>query len=501
MPQLAQPVIPPNATAREEQRLRALAATGLLDSAREALYDEIAQLAASLCQVPICLITLVDRDRQWFKAVIGLSCRELPRESSVCAHTIHEAGPLVVPDLLADSRFRDSPLVRGEGGMRFYAGVPLRASGGEVLGALCAIDYLPRTLTAEQLRSLVSLGRQVEALLVLRQQVQALEAAAAERWVLSRELQSSEARFRAFMDHSPAAAYIKDAEGRMQYYNHSLATLYGVSREAWIGRSDHELWPAEMADAFRRADLEVLARNREIEVEERTPAPDGGFVFWKSYKFPFTDGDGRRCLAGMSIDVTREREIERRLLLKETRLRAANARLEELSMTDPLTGVGNRRLFDLTLERELAASRDTGRPLSLLMLDIDHFKQLNDVHGHAHGDKVLRHMGKLLDRMVRRGDRACRYGGEEFALFLPDTGAADAMGIAERVTDVVAARDWGLCPVTVSLGVATYTGTPGEDGPALSRRADDALYAAKRAGRNRALFAPPGIPALTAGAA
>ena len=481
----------------EQRRLHALLATGLLDSARETLYDEITELAAAACHVPVCLISLVDETRQWFKAVIGLSCRELPREGSVCAHTVHQHEPLIVPDLLADPRFSDSPLVREGDHMRFYAGVPLHGVGGEVLGALCAIDFVPRTLTPAQLRSLTTLARQVEALILLRHQVQALEAAAAERWVLAQELRSSEARFRAFMDHSPAAAYIKDADGRMQYYNRSLATLYGVSTEAWIGKGDHELWPAEMAQAFRQADLQVLAQEDQIELEERTPQPDGGVLTWKSYKFPFIDGDGRRCVAGMSLNITKEKQIEEQLRTQEEKLRRANARLEELSMTDSLTGLRNRRFFDMAFERDLAAARDAHHPLCLLMLDIDHFKQLNDIHGHAHGDSVLRQMGKLLPRLVRKRDRVCRYGGEEFAILLPATSAAEAFALGDRICSVIAARDWDTCNVTVSIGVASSSEASG-DSRALARLADAALYAAKDAGRNRALLANPAALQLSA---
>ncbi|HEX3551078.1 MAG TPA: ATP-binding protein, partial [Candidatus Elarobacter sp.] len=138
--------IPPS----EEQRLAALFEYDLLDTPREELFDAFTRLAARLCDAPISLITLIDRDRQWFKSSVGLDLRETPRDVAFCAHAILDEGVFEVPDAAHDPRFADNPLVTGEEHVRFYAGQPLRANGGEAIGTLCVLDRHPRTLTAEQ---------------------------------------------------------------------------------------------------------------------------------------------------------------------------------------------------------------------------------------------------------------------------------------------------------------------------------------------------------------
>jgi diguanylate cyclase (GGDEF)-like protein len=170
-------------------------------------------------------------------------------------------------------------------------------------------------------------------------------------------------------------------------------------------------------------------------------------------------------------------------------LAAKNEILEKLALTDPLTGLANRRAFQEALEAEVARSCRHGRPASLLFLDLDRFKQVNDDHGHAVGDEVLSGFSAVLRRGCRRGDLAARVGGEEFAVLLPMTGPVPATLVAERIRRATEAHPLGLTvavPVTVSVGVAS-TGEPPEatEAAGLLRRADAALYRAKAEGRNR----------------
>lgn len=153
----------------EDARLVALQATGLLDSGAEAPFDDIARLAAHVCRTPIALVSLIDAQRQWFKARHGLETIETPRSVAFCAHAILEPRKaLVVEDALADERFTDNPLVAGEPNLRFYAGVPLTDQEGNALGTLCVIDHEPRKLDDEQLEFLRSLARQAMQLIELR---------------------------------------------------------------------------------------------------------------------------------------------------------------------------------------------------------------------------------------------------------------------------------------------------------------------------------------------
>lgn len=150
----------------EIQRLAALRRYQILDTLEEEDYDNLVKIAAEICNTPISLISLVDEDRQWFKAKVGMKDNQTPRDLAVCAHNILLPDePLVVPNMLEDDRFYDNPLVTSGIEMKFYAGVPLLTEGGEAIGSLCVIDEVPRILTDGQLEALKALGRQVMVLL------------------------------------------------------------------------------------------------------------------------------------------------------------------------------------------------------------------------------------------------------------------------------------------------------------------------------------------------
>lgn len=172
------------------------------------------------------------------------------------------------------------------------------------------------------------------------------------------------------------------------------------------------------------------------------------------------------------------------LALRNTRLLQ---QVERLASVDPLTGLSNRRALSEALERELARSERSCTPLSVVLLDVDHFKKVNDVHGHQMGDDVLRHAGQALARLGRAMDVSARYGGEEFMVLLPNCEAANALEVAERVR--VGIAEGAPLPITASAGVATAP-TCATDSDSLVAAADAALYAAKRAGRDRTVVAP-----------
>jgi two-component system, cell cycle response regulator len=170
-----------------------------------------------------------------------------------------------------------------------------------------------------------------------------------------------------------------------------------------------------------------------------------------------------------------------------TALALRNARLlgeiERLATRDSLTGLANRRLFDESLQREAARSERLGSPLSLLVLDVDHFKQVNDNYGHQTGDAVLREVADALVANTKNFDVAARYGGDEFVVLLPGCSRVDAMGVAQRVRKEIA-RQVGEAPVTISAGIATMPDNA-SDAERLMAAADGALYDAKRTGRDR----------------
>lgn len=154
--------------ANEFERQAALESCQVLDTAPEAGFDDLTALAAQICNSPIALISLIDRQRQWFKSHHGLRATETPREVAFCTHALLQTGPLVIPDATLDRRFHDNPLTTGEPHVRFYAGVPLIDRAGHALGTLCVIDHVARILSSQQLDMLVRLGRQAVDQLELR---------------------------------------------------------------------------------------------------------------------------------------------------------------------------------------------------------------------------------------------------------------------------------------------------------------------------------------------
>lgn len=178
-------------------------------------------------------------------------------------------------------------------------------------------------------------------------------------------------------------------------------------------------------------------------------------------------------------------------------LRADLENIREESLTDSLTGVGNRKHFDTALQAIVTDAMEEDKFLSLLFLDIDHFKTFNDTHGHPAGDQVLRLIGRVLRECVKGRDVPCRYGGEEFAILLPQTNLAGAMKVGEQIRKSVAGKTLvrkssgqDLGRITISVGATQFT--PGEPLASFVERADAALYTAKQAGRNK-------VRALTAG--
>lgn len=191
-----------------------------------------------------------------------------------------------------------------------------------------------------------------------------------------------------------------------------------------------------------------------------------------------------------------------RAIAEQLSLSIANLDLRETlrqqSLRDSLTGLYNRRYLEENLARELARCQRHGLPFSVVMLDIDHFKRFNDQHGHAAGDALLAAVGRLLRESIRVEDMACRYGGEEFILVLPDTTHADALQLADAIRQSIGSTtvrhmDKVYGPATASLGVASAP-QGGFDAAHLQQAADNALYAAKRDGRNRVHSAHPGVP-------
>jgi diguanylate cyclase (GGDEF)-like protein/PAS domain S-box-containing protein len=474
------PALPQN----EEERLRELAAVQILDSAPEQEFDELLRLACTLSGTPMGAITLVDRDRQWFKSRIGMDATETSRDVSFCGHAILGDEMFEVEDAAKDKRFASNPLVTDGPHIRFYAGVPLTMPGGTNLGAICVIDDKPRKLTDDQRKVLEILAKQVVRQIQLRKQVDRLEVSLIKTLEHERELRGSRRLFSAFMDSCPLVGLLKDEEGRVVWYNKLCAERFGVNRKEWLGKTDAERWPASRAEEARQRDKTVLDGGRLVETYESDQAQDGSPQYWSTFRFPFRDESGKRYVASLAIDVTRAATAEAKVAHYQRELEIANERLHELATTDALTGVRNRRAFDERLQHEFALAVRHDLSLSLLMLDVDHFKSFNDAFGHTAGDVMLQNIAKMIQTTVRTTDMVARYGGEEFAVILPNTKENEAKQLAERICLAIETMEPGKRKMTVSIGISFKT-------PELVNRdhfmalADEALYSAKNKGRNR----------------
>lgn len=229
---MTQPSTPGNAAAarplNENERLAALQMLGVLDSAPEPVFDDLAWLASQCCDAPIALISLIDETRQWFKASCGLGTPQTSREIAFCSHALASTQILEVPDALEDPRFSSNPMVLGEPGIRFYAGAPLVGSTGHVYGTLCVIDRVPRRLSGTQREALQRLSRQVVSQLEARQG--------------RREAQIQAGTLGRLLEAMPDAVVSCGSDGLLGEFNH-------VAR-AWHGTDPRSLPPSEWAEHF-----------------------------------------------------------------------------------------------------------------------------------------------------------------------------------------------------------------------------------------------------------
>ena len=345
--------------ADEAARQAVLDAYAILDSAPEQAFDDIVRLAQMLCEVPAASISLIDRDRVWFKAQIGVDQAQVPRDQSLCNHAIVSPGrTLVVDDLAIDPIPAARRRRLGGKPPRFYAGVPLLGPDGHALGTLSVADVVPRHLAPAQVEGLELLARQTQHLLELR------------RFMLEQR--------------------------------HLLSTREAAAKDAEQARAD-------------------LQRRHEA--------------------------------------------------------------LQETANHDPLTGLFNRVAMERMVAEALQRDPSERSPYSLLLLDIDHFKLVNDRHGHLAGDDALRAVAAAVIATVRKDDIAVRYGGEEIVVYLARATLADASEIAQRIRERVAQAPLPFT-LTVSIGIAA--GDPMLDQPIqVFQRADQALYRAKATGRDR----------------
>ncbi|MBK8594380.1 MAG: diguanylate cyclase [Holophagales bacterium] len=391
-----------------------------------------------------------------------------------CETVLRSQEKLLVSNALESQRWRSNPDVRH--GLISYLGFPIRLPDGRPFGTICLLDDREN-----------SYSRDVE--MVLEKMRDLIEGHLRLLADNSRQrLFASESLLRRILDNVPTsvACCSADSEGRLFYLNEQFMRTFGYTQAdlPTMDRWFELVYPDDAYRAIRRASwratLEGLLQQK-------------GAAERKEFQVTCKDGRVLDVLIGAVViedmvlasfvDVTEGKRHEREIVQAHEALVAANAELGRLATTDPLTGAANRRHFDETLALQVEQARRYGEPLSLVLLDLDHFKAINDEYGHARGDEVLSEVSHRLQESLRVTDRLARWGGEEFAALLPHCDAAAALATAEKLRAVVSAPSpSGAWTVTASFGVAQLR--PGEGPEELMKRADAALYDAKAAGRN-----------------
>lgn len=446
---------------QEAERLARLRSYEILDSLPEETYQRIIRLAAQILDMPVAVISLVEGDRQWFKAQVGSGRNEIPRALSFCAHAICQADVFVIEDAKKDARFSQNPFVTGDPKIRFYAGAPLRTNDGLNMGTLAVIDSKPRTMSEKDKQNLADFAAMV---------MDALET----RLIIDRA-ETAERRFIDAMESLPNGFVLYDKDDRLVICNKRYREIYAESAPYIVPGATFEeiirkgVENGQYLDACGREEAFIAERlynhlNPGEPIEQHLPGDR-----WLSVQERRTSEGG---LVGFRIDITTLKRQERELA--------------RLAWTDSLTGAMNRHRFMELAGKEIDRARRHGGEISLLLLDADHFKHINDKYGHAAGDAVLKGLVERWTKSLRSHDLIGRIGGEEFAILLPEVDLHNATCTANRLRKEIAelpfAFEGHLLRVTVSIGVATHAA--GDDLPALMRRADLALYRAKEAGRD-----------------
>jgi len=271
--------------------------------------------------------------------------------------------------------------------------------------------------------------------------------------------------------------FITDRDSTIIFANEAFLNLTGYPSAEIIGQSPRILSSGKHDEIFYAKFNKALTSGKAFRIRFINKRKDGSLFNAEHSISSLLNAAGEIThYVSISQDVTKRMGREQKLL--------------EIAHSDPLTGLHNRRAAEQALERQINKASLSGKPLSLIICDIDHFKSINDRYGHPAGDAVLKSVAGLLLHRIRSRDIAVRWGGEEFLLLVPDSSLTQATELAERIRKGVEGLVLpNIDPVTLSLGVAELT--PGETSACLIQRADSALYQAKRGGRNRVARARP----------
>ncbi|APH73405.1 sensor domain-containing diguanylate cyclase [Aquibium oceanicum] len=460
----------------ETVRLQHVLELGILDSAFEPQFDALVMHASEMFGVSGSLISIIDRSRQWFKAVHGLDMRETRREDAFCNHAIATGSKVIVEDATQDERFSSNPLVLQENGIRFYAGVPLAIEEGIHVGTLCILDTKPRRFSPTAIRALERLGQVAEALIKqlaqarqlckLTDEIRLKNVLLAER---NAELLVNQQLLEDAYRLGNMGAWERDLTTGNYRWSKSLYALHGIDIDVEITDetlrrfySDSE-W-ARLNETVERAYKENSPYEIEVEFLTAENAPRHARIS-SAVQFD-EDGVPIRRL-GLKQDITAEKE--------------ARIALRKVAEYDALTGLLNRSALLAKMEEQSSQ----GRPICLMMLDLDGFKDVNDTSGHNAGDACLREIGRRLRAMPSEVFIG-RVGGDEFAMFMEATDKLHMEALATwtllKVSEPLSWDEQGF-QLGVSIGITHSLDRPAANPALLMTEADLALYAAKSKGK------------------
>lgn len=362
-------------------------------------------------------------------------------------------------------------------------------------------DFLLKPVDRDELHARLIVARRILAMEDnLQRQFGELERANEKVKAMNSSLLLASKRFEELFNGLPVPCFTFDREGLIHEWNRHAQAKFGIrpqealQRPVWEVLNDGErsFWTKEVVER-------VFSGSMPPSVDWSYRGRDADLRYFACSLFCLEDNEGGTLGAiSANLDITERELAERRIHLQmqqinefavklEEQKRAlvqANERLQHLAVTDGLTGLWNHRRFHEELERRIVEQKLTGRPLSLMLVDVDHFKSFNDTFGHQTGDDLLRQFARILKEQSRGSDFPARYGGEEFAMILSGAKRDDAVETAERFREAIQNEPWNSRAVTASFGIATLDDTV-ESPRELIERADQALYNAKSTGRNR----------------
>jgi len=459
----------------ERERLLALYECDILDTSRDPLFDSLTTLAAQICDAPIALFSLIDRERQWFKSNHGLpGTRQTSREIAFCAHTILSGEMLEVPDARRDTRFARNPLVVSDPRIRFYAGVPLRDARGFGLGALCVMDYEARHLSPSQRLALESLARLAISLLEQRRGERKLRES--EQHALEREH-----RQKVIADLGQRALADPDAEALMENAVRLVSETLGFEYCRVL----------ELA----HGGLNLVSRVTLGHAPEGNDTGSRMAALISGAEGPYGLLEVRSAAPGrVTAEVTNFVQSVANIVGTALARRRADEQLSYAAQFDTLTGLPNRQLFRDRISQSISRAVRKGRPIAIVALNLDGFKLVNNGHGHAAGDRVLMQVAERLISCVSAYDTVSRLGADEFAIALSNIDRVEeAAPVVKRMLQTLTLPfdlEDGEVFISATAGVSIFD-TDGGDAHTLIKNAELAMHRARENGRNFYEFFAP----------